>query len=275
MSRERLLRQPDELRFARVAERLAALREADTRLSHGLEGAVDALSGVQDGAIDKDPEDDLRIATTTLREAVPAELSALRGEGLEVRVPAEQTTAAVSQRLQAVYFDVASAHGAAVALFQTGRLMLVGAACDLALERIRTYRSVTNALNAIVPQVVAWELREEGLACQCICPMCGLGACGCIWASLHNIDQAVGGSGVPPDDRGVPLRSPPRPGSQLAAAGVQQWDRLLSVDGETVRTVPELQQALRRHAIGDDVHLGVTRNGAGQELVVKHVSDFP
>ena len=275
MSRERVLRQPDELRFARVAERLAALREADARLSHGLEVAVDALSGVQDGEIDKDPEDDLRIATTTLREAVPAELSALRGEGLEVRVPAEQTPAAASQRLQAVYFDVANAHGAAVALFQTGRLMLVGAACDLALERIRTYRSVTNALNAILPQVVAWELREEGLACQCICPMCGLGACGCIWASLHNIDQAVGGSGVPPDDRGVPLRSPPRPGSQLAAAGMQQWDRLLSVDGETVRTVPELQQALRRHAIGDDVHLGVTRNGAGQELVVKHVSDFP
>jgi PDZ domain len=275
MSRERVLRRPDELRFARVAERLAALREADARLSHGLEGAVDALSGVQDAAIDKGPEDDLHIATTALRKAVPAELSALRGKGLEVRVPAEQTPAAASQRLLAVYVDVASAHGVAVALFQTGRLMLVGAACDLALERIRTYRSVTNALNAILPQVVAWELREEGLACQCICPMCGLGACGCIWASLHNIDQAVGGSGVPPDDRGIPLRSPPRPGSQLAAAGVQQWDRLISVDGETVRTVPELQQALRRHAIGDDVHLGVTRNGARQELVVKHVSDFP
>jgi hypothetical protein len=71
-------------------------------------------------------------------------------------------------------------HGAAVALFQTCRLIRVGDSCDLALERISTYRSVTNALNAILPQVVAWEMREEGLACHCSCPTCGLGACGCI-----------------------------------------------------------------------------------------------
>lgn len=265
--------EPAEPNLARVAERLATLRKADARLLHALEGAVHALSIVPNGAIDKETGDALRIATATLRQPVAAELSALAGEGIEVRVPAQQTPASASQRLHAVYVDVASAHGAAVALFPTGRLMFVGAACDLALERIETYRSVTNALNTILPQVVAWELREEELMCHCVCPTCGLGACGCIWASLHNIDQAVGGAGVPPDDRGIPLRSPPRPGSQLALAGLQQWDRIMSVDGERVRTVPDLQQALRRHAIGDDIRLGVIRNRGREELVVKHVSD--
>jgi hypothetical protein len=267
--------QPDEPRFARVAKRLAALHEADARLAHALDGAVDALSDVPDGAIDRDPAGALRMATFTLREPVPAELSALAPVGQDIRGPAEQTPSAASQRLQAVFFHVGRAHGSAVALFQTGRLMLVGTACDLALERIETYRSLANALNGLLPQVVAWELRDQGLACHCVCPMCGLGACGCIWASLHNIDMAVGGTGVAPDERGVPLRSPPRPGSQLAAAGVRQWDWVVSVDGEPVRTVPELQQALRRHALGDNMHLGITRNGERQELTVEHVSDFP
>jgi PDZ domain-containing protein len=274
MSRDREERQTHEPRFAHVADRLAALREADARLAHALDGAMDAVSDVPDGAIDKDAADALRVAVTALGEPPAGELTALAGETRKLRDPAEQAPAAVP-RLQAVYAHVASAHAASVALFQTGRLMLVSAACDLALGRIKAYRSVTNALNALLPQVVAWQLREEGLACHCVCPMCGLGVCGCIWASLHNIDLAVGGAGVAPDDRGVPLRSPPRPGSELAAAGVRQWDHVESVDGDPVRTIPELQTALRRHRIGEDVRLGVTHDGERRELVVKHASDFP
>jgi PDZ domain-containing protein len=274
MSSDREAQQTHELRFTRVANRLAALREADARLAHALDGAMDAVADVPDGAIDKDAADALRMAVTALGEPLPGELTVYAGETQKLPDPAEQAPA-VAPRLQAVYAQVASAHGASVVLFQTGRLMLVGAACDFALGRIETYRSVTNALNALLPQVVALQLREEGLACQCVCPMCGLGVCGCIWASLHNIDLAVGGTGVAPDDRGVPLRSPPRPGSQLEAAGVRQWDHVESVDGHPVRTVPELQAALRRHRIGEDVRLGVTHDGERRELAVKHASDFP
>lgn len=266
--------QPASARLARVGERLTALGTDDAVLADTLDAAMSGLSAVPTRAIDKDPADVLRDAATTLREPVPAELSAFARETREVAERAGPGPAAASDRLRAVYVHAGSAHGAAVALFQTGRLMLVGAACDLALERIKTYRSVSNALNSLLPQVVAWELREEALTCQCVCPMCGLGACGCIWASLHNIDMAIGGAGVAPDERGIPLRSPPRPGSQLAAAGVRQWDRVVSVDDDLVRTVPELQTALRRRAIGDDVRLGLTRDGERRELVVKHVSDF-
>jgi len=153
--------------------------------------------------------------------------------------------------------------------------MFEGAACDLAVDRMKTYAQVTKALNALLPQVAGWELREEGLACHCICPMCGLGACGCIWASLHNIDMAWGGAGLAePDERGIPLRSPPRPGSQLAAAGVQQWDRVIAVDDQAVRAPAELQTALRRHAIGEEVRLRIAHDGDSREVVVRHVSDL-
>jgi len=169
---------------------------------------------------------------------------------------------------------VSDASGAAASLFTTGRLMFEGAACDLAVDRMKTYAQVTKALNALLPQVVGWELREEELACHCICPMCGLGACGCIWASLHSID--LGGAGLAePDERGIPLRSPPRPGSQLAAAGVQQWDRVVAVDDQAVRAPAELQTALRRHAIGKEVRLRIDRDGESREIVVRHASDLP
>jgi S1-C subfamily serine protease len=106
--------------------------------------------------------------------------------------------------------------------------------------------------------------------------MCGLGACGCIWASLHNIDVAWGGAGLAePDERGIPLRSPPRSGSQLAAAGVQQWDRIVSVDDEPVRSPGELQAALRRHAIGEEVRLRIDLDDESREIVVRHASDLP
>jgi len=73
-----------------------------------------------------------------------------------------------------------------------------------------------------------------------------------------------------------PVRSPPRPGSQLAAAGIHERDHVLSVDGAPVRSNPELQAALRKHALGETARLSVQRSsGELLEVPVKHVSDFP
>jgi S1-C subfamily serine protease len=85
---------------------------------------------------------------------------------------------------------------------------------------------------------------------------------------------AWGGAGLAePDERGILLRSPPRPENQLAAARAQQWDR--AVDDQAVRTPGELQAALRRHAIGEDVRLQIEHEGESREVVVRHASDLP
>jgi len=230
------------------------------------------------------PAEAISAAIAALREPLPAGLDALAaGEAGSTQQELDRvgdglapSSAKASDALRAAYGAVGEAAGAAASVFTTGRLMFEGAACDLAVDRMKTYTQVTNALNALLPQVVGWELREEGLACHCICPMCGLGACGCIWASLHNIDLAWGGAGLAePDERGIPLRSPPRPGSQLAAAGVLQWDRVVAVDDEAVRAPAELQTALRRHAIGEEVRLRIEHDGGSREIVVRHASDLP
>ena len=274
----------DEAASRRVTERLAALREADGRLARALDATTAGVSSIPETAIDMEPAEAISAAIAALREPLPAALDALAAaEEVSPRQELDRvgdgpapSSAKASDAVQAAYGAVGEAAGAAASVFTTGRLMFEGAACDLAVDRMKTYANVTKALNALLPQVVGWELREEGLACHCICPMCGLGACGCIWASLHNIDAAWGGPGLSePDERGIPLRSPPRPGSQLAAAGVQQWDRVISVDDQAVRSPAELQTALRRHAIGEEVRLRIDRDGESREVVVRHASDLP
>lgn len=274
----------DEAASKRVAERLATLRAADGRLARALDATTAGVSSIPETAIDREPAEAIAAAIAALREPLPAALDALaaaeevstRREPDRVGDGPAPSSARASDAVQAAYRAVGEAAGAAASVFTTGRLMFEGAACDLAVDRMKTYALVTKALNALLPQVVGWELREEGLACHCVCPMCGLGVCGCIWASLHNIDLAWGGAGLAePDERGIPLRSPPRPGSQLAAAGVQQWDRVVAVDDMAVRAPAELQTALRRHAIGEEVRLQIEHDGDSREVVVRHASDLP
>jgi hypothetical protein len=274
----------DEAASIRVTEGLVALREADARLTRALEATTARVSSIPETAVDMEPAEAIAAGIAALREPLPAALDPLAAAeevsarpGLDrVGVGPAPSSAKVSDAVQAAYLAVGAASGAAASLFATGRLMFEGAACDLAVDRMKTYAQVTKALNALLPQVVGWELRDEGLACHCVCPMCGLGACGCIWASLHNIDLAWGGAGLAePDERGIPLRSPPRPGSQLAAAGIHQWDRVIAVDDQAVRAPAELQSALRRHAIGEEVRLRIDHDGELREVVVRHASDLP
>ncbi len=106
--------------------------------------------------------------------------------------------------------------------------------------------------------------------------MCGIGACGCHSLGTATVNQAwrettPGGEGA----RGFPLQ-PPRSDSHLALAGVQGGDRLLKVDGQEVQAVAEVQAAIRKHAIGEELRLVIQRGPeAPQETRVEHVSDYP
>lgn len=263
---------------ARVAERLTRLRAADERLSSALDAVVAAVAQIPKQAIDREPASALETSVSALREPLPPDVARVSSEAPETSGIVDQPlseTAAASEAIQAAFGAVSDAGAAATALFTTARLMYHGAVCTFADGRSQGYAATSKALHDLLPQVVAWELREAGMYCQCICPMCGLGACGCIWASLHTIAVAWNRPGLPgPDERGVVLRSPPRPGSQLADAGVSQWAYITSVDGDSVRSAPELQKALRQRSIGEEARLRIEENGHSREIVVRHLSDI-
>lgn len=196
----------DQAPRARVAERLTRLRAADERLSSALDAVVAAVAQIPKRAIDREPVSALETTVGALREPLPPDVARVSSEapgtsGIVDQPPSE--TAAASEAIQAAFGAVSNAGAAATALFTTARLMYHGAVCTFADGRSQGYAATSKALHDLLPQVVAWELREAGMYCQCICPMCGLGTCGCIWASLHTIAVAWNRPGLPgPDERG-------------------------------------------------------------------------
>lgn len=67
---------------------------------------------------------------------------------------------------------------------------------------------------------------------------------------------------------GLVLLGPPRPGSQLAEAGLDEGDRVLAVDSDPVGRNADAQAALRRHEVGVDVE---RRDGERIEVTVRRV----
>lgn len=250
----------------------------------------------------------LRGTAAARRDALRARLSAAGGveagsEGTGGESIAHSTWAddashprSGSVMLTETVSEFAKAVAAYSILYTTARLMFDGETCDLAEEHMHGYAREMQAVSWLIPDVVAGELRQGDLTCRCICPACSIGACLCVrnsintlldgWGASQPFDASVakpegvdallegwGAAGLPYRP-GVDLRSPPRPGSQLAEAGIRQGDRILSVDDQEVSTNDDLQTALRRHQIGEEVRLRVERR-AGEivEIVARHVSD--
>lgn len=130
------------------------------------------------------------------------------------------------------------------------------------------------ALNDLLAPAVHRELLWGGLTCRCVCPACGIGGCGCTRNSIDTIRAHWGQPGLETSEE-LELRVPPRPGSQLAKAGLERGDRIIAVDGELVHINAEIQRALRGHPIGESMSMQVIRAGEPREIRVARVSDLP
>jgi C-terminal processing protease CtpA/Prc len=159
-------------------------------------------------------------------------------------------------------------------LYTAARLMYRPDVCDLAEAHAAAWIEAFHELNDAIPDVLAADLRQQDLVCRCICPACGIGACGCVRKSIETMREVWGRPGLAPEN-GWELLVPPRPGSQLAEAGLERGDRILAVDGDAVHATPDLQRGLRRHEIGDPATLRVFRGGEPIDLQVARVSDLP
>lgn len=155
--------------------------------------------------------------------------------------------------------------------YQTARLMYDRETCDLLESLLTDAVAALVGMRGALPHVVARELRDAGAPCACQCPMCSLGLCGCVRATLSAVSSAWTGH-EPDRERGVSLLTPPRPDSQLSEAGLVAGDRIVAVDGVEVGSNAEVQAALRRRDIGEEVRLDVEREtGARLEAAVRRV----
>jgi hypothetical protein len=269
--------------------RRAALRDSAVELlalESDLEAAIDSQREIARAYAD------VSAAVERFRAQSAQQRDALRGyvetiEGVEAR-PAESAVAALfngaEMRRERPLTDVLRADYAAfnyaaisyAALFEMALRLYEPPLRELAPKHMRAHAEAAQTINQLIAGIAAAELAEAGLECHCICPMCGLGACGCVSLGMATVNQAwreTGPAGEAP--AGFALQ-PPRAESQLALAGVQGGERLLEVGGQQVSGIGDIQAAIRKHAIGEEFVLRVQRGPeAPREIRVRHVSDYP
>ena len=204
--------------------------------------------------------------------AIDAQFGPFEPPVLEVSAVTSAPSASIAlESLARSVTDLVIAYGG---LYTAARLMYRPEVCDLAEVHAAACIEVFHQLNDALPDVLAADLRQQDLVCRCVCPACGIGACGCVRRSIETMRETWGRPELTPED-GWELLVPPRRGSQLAEAGLERGDRILAVDGDVVNSTPDLQRGLRRHEMGDPATLRVFRGGETVDLRVARVSDFP
>lgn len=147
---------------------------------------------------------------------------------------------------------------------------------EIAPEHLKAHVDAALSTARLLPGVVAWQLDQEGLHCACICPMCSLGACGCVAYGTDTLTAAWRDAAPTESETPGFVLQPPKPGSQLARAGVEGGELVLAIDDQQVRGFAEIQAAIRKHAQGDELCLLIQRNSQSPRgLNVRHVSDYP
>ena len=225
------------------------------------------------------------------RDALRAHLESLESSGGAGAVAVDTTKTAVATlfgaaagvidrpRTQAVskalHDDYTAFNHAAVGyemLYTTARILFDARTCDRAQAHWLGYAAAAQEINRLLPDIVAWELQQDGLGCACTCPTCSLGACICVQNARDTTDRVWRETAQPePAGGGITVPLPPRAGSPLERAGGRAGDVIVSVDGQPVATNDAIQGLVRAHQPGDDVRLQIKRGNAEPELVVVRV----
>lgn len=145
----------------------------------------------------------------------------------------------------------------------------------IALEQMNAQADAALAVARLLPGVVAAELAEAGLDCACACPICGVGACGCVsWGTEAMVLawRAAAAKDFEPVDF---VLLPPRPESPLSRVGAQSGDLILAVDGQRLHGRQAIQDALRRRKTGDELTVLLQRDAeAPREVRLRHAGDY-
>ncbi len=266
-----------DLRLQVIRRTVAELAASEGDVAGRLERAQQLSSGHPDtlAAIQR-----LRPMVQTHRDQLATYLKDFGGAEPRREATSPQSTSTEATALSEVLRDLCLAfHHCALGyamLYELALRLYEPRLREIAPKHLKAHADAALSTARLLPGVVAWQLARDGLPCACICPMCSIGACGCVALGTQTLtaawrDTAPTESGPP----GFVLQSP-RPESQLARAGVQGGELLLAVDGQQVRATDEIQAVIRKHALGDEVHFLIQRSSESPRgLVVRHVSDYP
>lgn len=266
-----------DLRLQVIRRTVAELAALEADMAGRLERAQQLSSGYPDAlaAIQR-----LRPMVQTHRDQLVTYLKDSGGAGPSGETTSLQSTPREATALSEVLRDLCLAfHHCALSygmLYEVALRLYEPRLREIAPEHLKAHAGAALSTARLLPGVVAWQLAQDGLHCACTCPMCGLGACGCVsWGTETLIDAWRDAASTESEPPGFVLL-PPKPESELARTGVQGGELVLAVDGQQVRGRQEVQDALRKRTLGDEVRFLIQRGSESpRELIVRHAGDYP
>jgi len=134
-----------------------------------------------------------------------------------------------------------------------------GTSYHLTRQHTQNYVQAIQQISRLLHDVVIWELDQEGLECQCICPSCGAGICLCAMAGrsfLRDTWVEVGPIAV---DEGVYVQLP-KQNSAATKAGLRRGNVILAAGSQKIESYGDLQSAVRNAEPGEEIRLTVRRD---------------
>jgi hypothetical protein len=204
---------------------------------------------------------DTRLQTLAANVPIPDRTAAVRPD----EESGDGNTYPVSTALQTAYIlfnraliEYAALQVLAIRFRDSWAIAEDGTTAHLARQHTQNYVHAIQQIARVLHDVVVWEMDQEGLECQCICPSCSSGICLCAAASRVTLSRAWIDDGPIAVDAGVYVQLP-RKGSAAANAGLRKGDVVVGVDGKDVKPISDLQTAIREHQSGEPVQLKVRR----------------
>ncbi len=142
-----------------------------------------------------------------------------------------------------------------------------GTSYHLTRQHTQNYVQAIQQISRLLHDVVIWELDQEGLECQCICPSCGVGICVCALAGRSFLSDIWVEAGPIADDEGVYVQRP-KQNSAATKAGLRRGDVILAAGGQEIESYGDLQSAVRNDEPGEEIRLTVRRGSDELEEVV-------
>ncbi|NCF64481.1 MAG: PDZ domain-containing protein [Chloroflexi bacterium] len=142
-----------------------------------------------------------------------------------------------------------------------------GTALHLARQHTHNYIQAIQQISRFLHDAVLWELDQEGLECECICPSCGVGICLCSMSGRAFLSKVWEEAGPILKDEGIYVQLPKRE-SPAAKAGLQKGDLILSGDDREIYTIEDMFEVINEAGPGGVVKMNVRRKSEETEETV-------
>ncbi len=147
-----------------------------------------------------------------------------------------------------------------------------GTSFHLTRQHTQNYVQAIQQISRLLHDVVLWELDQEGLECQCICPSCGVGICLCALAGRSFLSQIWVEESPIAVDKEIYVH-PPKLDSAATKAGLGNGDVILAANGEEMVLFGDIQEVVKNTEPGKEIRLMVRRSSDEKEEVVLYIHE--